>query len=81
MRERTLPHGRFAYGAYFEGALPEHFPDSQVWFLDPEIAARFDAFATRQVTPPRALATIVPRALLFNARRVLPSRGRVAADR
>ena len=41
VRERTLPHGRFAYGAYFEGALPEHFPDSQVWFLDPDIAAAF----------------------------------------
>ena len=244
VRDRTLPHGRFAYGAYFEGPLPEHFPDSQVWFLDPdiaaafptdgglvfyvamatrrkldayrrdpeaslvshvaavpdappiregrrvgpvigkiempnrvrgpiapglaligdaalatdplfgvgcgwafqsaewltesvgpalrgaeplerglrryrrrhrrglrlhaaqihdyaggrrftpperllmsaaardpEIAARFDAFATRQVTPPRALATIVPRALLFDARRVLPSHRRAAADR
>jgi len=48
---------------------------------DPEVAARFDAFATRQVTPPRALATILPRALLFNARRVLPSHRRAFADR
>jgi 2-polyprenyl-6-methoxyphenol hydroxylase-like FAD-dependent oxidoreductase len=38
---RTLPHGRFAYGAYFEGAMPEHFPDSSLWFLDPDIAAAF----------------------------------------
>jgi len=48
---------------------------------DPEIAARFDAFATREVTPPRALATVVPRALLFNARRVLPSHRRTPAGR
>lgn len=48
---------------------------------DPEIAARFDAFATRQVTPPRALASVAPRALLFNARRVLPSHRRAFADR
>jgi len=48
---------------------------------DPEIATRFDAFATRQVTPVRALATIVPRALAFNARRVLPSHRRAVADR
>jgi len=41
VRQRTLPHGRFAYGAYFEGALPEHFPDSRVWFLDPDVAAAF----------------------------------------
>lgn len=38
---KTLPHGRFAYGAYFEGALPENFPDSSIWFLDPDVAAAF----------------------------------------
>ncbi|HEY7455941.1 MAG TPA: NAD(P)/FAD-dependent oxidoreductase [Solirubrobacterales bacterium] len=38
---KTLPHGRFAYGAYFEGPLPEHHPDSSLWFLDPDVAAAF----------------------------------------
>lgn len=38
---KTLPHGRFAYGAYFEGPLPDHFPDSSLWFLDPDVAAAF----------------------------------------
>jgi menaquinone-9 beta-reductase len=38
---KTLPHGRFAYGAYFEGAQPATFPDSSLWFLDPDIAAAF----------------------------------------
>jgi len=38
---KTLPHGRFAYGAYFEGPQPNHFPDSMLWFLDPDIAAAF----------------------------------------
>jgi flavin-dependent dehydrogenase len=38
---KTLPHGRFAYGAYYEGPQPNHFPDSMLWFLDPDIAAAF----------------------------------------
>lgn len=38
---KTLPHGRFAYGAYYEGPLPDHFPDSALWFLDPDVAAAF----------------------------------------
>ncbi|HEX3733894.1 MAG TPA: NAD(P)/FAD-dependent oxidoreductase [Solirubrobacterales bacterium] len=38
---KTLPHGRFIYGAYFEGALPDWAPDSAVWFLDPQVAAAF----------------------------------------
>jgi 2-polyprenyl-6-methoxyphenol hydroxylase-like FAD-dependent oxidoreductase len=39
--ERTLPHGRFAYGAYFAGALPANAPNSSIWFLDPDVAASF----------------------------------------
>jgi 2-polyprenyl-6-methoxyphenol hydroxylase-like FAD-dependent oxidoreductase len=38
---RTLRHGRFTYGAYYEGALPAHFPDGSIWFLDPDLAAAF----------------------------------------
>ena len=38
---RTLPHGRFAYAAYFENALPDSSPDSSFWFMDPQIAAAF----------------------------------------
>ena len=38
---KTLPHGRFAYGAYFEGALPEQAPDGTFWMLDPDWAAAF----------------------------------------
>lgn len=38
---KTLPHGRFAYGAYFEGAPPANAPDSSIWFMDPDWAAAF----------------------------------------
>jgi len=38
---KTLPHGRFAYGAYFEGAPPPGAPDSSIWMMDPHWAAAF----------------------------------------
>jgi 2-polyprenyl-6-methoxyphenol hydroxylase-like FAD-dependent oxidoreductase len=38
---RTLAHGRFSYGAYFEGAMPAGAPDSSMWMLDPDWAAAF----------------------------------------
>lgn len=38
---KRLPHGRFAYGAYYEGPPPSHFPDSALWLLDPDVAAAF----------------------------------------
>jgi 2-polyprenyl-6-methoxyphenol hydroxylase-like FAD-dependent oxidoreductase len=38
---KTLPHGRFAYGAYFEGAPPAGAPDSSFWMMDPQWAAAF----------------------------------------
>jgi flavin-dependent dehydrogenase len=39
--EKVLPHGRFAYGGYFEGKHPDFFPDSALWLLDPHWAAAF----------------------------------------
>ncbi len=41
VRERRSPHGRFSYGAYYEGAAPEGAPDGTVWLSDPEWAAAF----------------------------------------
>jgi 2-polyprenyl-6-methoxyphenol hydroxylase-like FAD-dependent oxidoreductase len=38
---KTLPHGRFAYGAYFEGGPPSWAPESAIWLLDPQCAAAF----------------------------------------
>jgi 2-polyprenyl-6-methoxyphenol hydroxylase-like FAD-dependent oxidoreductase len=38
---KTLPHGRFVYAAYYEGALPDTAPDYSAWFLDPHFAAAF----------------------------------------
>jgi 2-polyprenyl-6-methoxyphenol hydroxylase-like FAD-dependent oxidoreductase len=40
-RTKTYPHGRFAYGGYFEGAPPQGAPDASLWFLDPDMAAAF----------------------------------------
>jgi menaquinone-9 beta-reductase len=41
VKEKVVPHGRFAYGGYFEGALPDYSPDSAIWFMDPHWAASF----------------------------------------
>jgi 2-polyprenyl-6-methoxyphenol hydroxylase-like FAD-dependent oxidoreductase len=38
---KTTPHGRFAYGGYFEGPPPAGAPDATVWMLDPQFAAAF----------------------------------------
>jgi menaquinone-9 beta-reductase len=38
---KTVPHGRFAYGGYFEGPAPEGAPDASLWMLDPHMAAAF----------------------------------------
>jgi flavin-dependent dehydrogenase len=38
---KTLPHGRFSYGAYYEGAMPAGTPDGSFWMLDPQWAAAF----------------------------------------
>lgn len=41
VEENVLPHGRFAYGAYFVDAPPPSAPDATAWFLDPQWAAAF----------------------------------------
>jgi 2-polyprenyl-6-methoxyphenol hydroxylase-like FAD-dependent oxidoreductase len=38
---KTRPHGRVAYGAYFENASPVQAPDAAFWMLDPQWAAAF----------------------------------------
>jgi 2-polyprenyl-6-methoxyphenol hydroxylase-like FAD-dependent oxidoreductase len=38
---KTYPHGRIAYGGYFEGGAPRHAPDAAIWFLDPHWGAAF----------------------------------------
>jgi menaquinone-9 beta-reductase len=39
--DKKTPHGRFAYGGYFEGAGPAIAPDAAFWMLDPQWAAAF----------------------------------------
>ncbi|HVX34382.1 MAG TPA: NAD(P)/FAD-dependent oxidoreductase, partial [Solirubrobacterales bacterium] len=41
VKEKTHPHGRFAYGGYFEGIELRHSPDASVWMMDPDWAAAF----------------------------------------
>lgn len=41
VRERRRPHGRFVYGAYYEGPAPAGSPDATLWMLDPDWAAVF----------------------------------------
>lgn len=38
---KTVKHGRFAYGAYFEGPPPATAPDSVLWMLDPDMVGAF----------------------------------------
>jgi 2-polyprenyl-6-methoxyphenol hydroxylase-like FAD-dependent oxidoreductase len=39
--DKKTPHGRFAYGGYFEGPAPSIAPDAAFWMLDPQWAAAF----------------------------------------
>jgi menaquinone-9 beta-reductase len=39
--KKTYPHGRVAYGGYFEGPPPAGAPDATLWLLDPDMAAAF----------------------------------------
>lgn len=41
IRERVLPHERFAYGGYFAGPAPESAPDGTIWMADPQFMAVF----------------------------------------
>jgi menaquinone-9 beta-reductase len=38
---KTRPHGRVAYGGYFEGAAPATAPNTAMWMLDPQWCAAF----------------------------------------
>lgn len=38
---KTAPHGRIAYGGYYEGPAPVTSPDAALWLLDPDMAAAF----------------------------------------
>jgi 2-polyprenyl-6-methoxyphenol hydroxylase-like FAD-dependent oxidoreductase len=38
---KVRPHGRAAFGAYFDGAAPRGAPDSSIWLLDPQWGAAF----------------------------------------
>ena len=38
---KTFEHGRFSYGAYYEGPPPEGAPDGTIWLLDPAWVAAF----------------------------------------
>jgi 2-polyprenyl-6-methoxyphenol hydroxylase-like FAD-dependent oxidoreductase len=40
-KAKVVPHGRFAYGGYFEGPAPPGAPDASLWLLDPDMAAAF----------------------------------------
>jgi 2-polyprenyl-6-methoxyphenol hydroxylase-like FAD-dependent oxidoreductase len=41
VKVKTFPHGRFAYGGYFEGMELASAPDVSMWMMDPEWAAAF----------------------------------------
>ncbi|HEY8304372.1 MAG TPA: NAD(P)/FAD-dependent oxidoreductase [Solirubrobacteraceae bacterium] len=41
VRTKTAPHGRIAYGGYYEGPTPVTAPDAALWLLDPDMAAAF----------------------------------------
>jgi flavin-dependent dehydrogenase len=41
VKVKTYPHGRFAYGGYFEGVALRGSPDASVWLMDPDWAAAF----------------------------------------
>ncbi|HWA53542.1 MAG TPA: NAD(P)/FAD-dependent oxidoreductase [Solirubrobacterales bacterium] len=41
VKVKTTPHGRFAYGAYFEGPPPAPEGISSIWMLDPHWIAAF----------------------------------------
>lgn len=41
VRTKTVRHGRFVYGGYFEGPPPAGAPDASLWLLDPNMAAAF----------------------------------------
>jgi 2-polyprenyl-6-methoxyphenol hydroxylase-like FAD-dependent oxidoreductase len=41
VKVKTYPHGRFAYGGYFDGVELKGAPDASVWLMDPDWVAAF----------------------------------------
>jgi 2-polyprenyl-6-methoxyphenol hydroxylase-like FAD-dependent oxidoreductase len=41
VKTRSKPHGRIAYGGYFEGPRPATYPHPALWLLDPNMVAAF----------------------------------------
>jgi 2-polyprenyl-6-methoxyphenol hydroxylase-like FAD-dependent oxidoreductase len=41
VKVKSVPHGRVAFGGYFEGPPPAGSPDASFWLLDPDMAAAF----------------------------------------
>jgi 2-polyprenyl-6-methoxyphenol hydroxylase-like FAD-dependent oxidoreductase len=41
VRTKTTPHGRIAYGGYYEGPAPAGAPAAALWILDPDMVAAF----------------------------------------
>ncbi len=41
VKVKTYPHGRIAYGGYFEGVPSPWAPDASVWMMDPDWGAAF----------------------------------------
>jgi flavin-dependent dehydrogenase len=41
VKVKTYPHGRFAYGGYFDDVTLRGAPDASVWLMDPDWAAAF----------------------------------------
>jgi 2-polyprenyl-6-methoxyphenol hydroxylase-like FAD-dependent oxidoreductase len=41
VKSRTSPHGRFAYGGYYEGPPPARAPNAGLWLLDPDMVGVF----------------------------------------
>jgi menaquinone-9 beta-reductase len=41
VKAKSVPHGRVAFGGYFEGPPPAGSPDASFWLLDPDMAAAF----------------------------------------
>jgi 2-polyprenyl-6-methoxyphenol hydroxylase-like FAD-dependent oxidoreductase len=41
VKTKSKPHGRIAYGGYFEGPKPATYPDPALWLMDPNMVAAF----------------------------------------
>jgi menaquinone-9 beta-reductase len=41
VKSKRTPHGRFAYGGYYEGPPPARAPNAGLWLLDPDMVGVF----------------------------------------